>query len=769
MKGAFQSEPITPGTYEGNLRGLPTARAWSPGEPTREVPRRTYPRQGRYDSQRIGSDVGQRDPLLDLQASARTESADRIFSSPVLNIAGINFTGALPPDTVGDVGPNHYIQMVNSSRVQIFNKTGTVLAGPFVLHSLWTLGGACASGLGDPIVLYDGLADRWLMSELASTGNHLCVYVSQTADPVTGGWFLYDFTGPQFPDYPKYAVWPDAYYVSTNESSPAVYALDRVQMLSGQPATFQRFTAPALAGFLFQALTPSDLDGPTAPPAGSRNYFMRHRDDEVHNVGANDPTRDFLEVWEFHVDFADPANSTFTGPTNIAVSEFSSELCGLTSFFCFPQPGTATTLDPLREVVMWRLQYRNFGSHETLVGNFVTDVDGTDHGGIRWFELRRTPPGSGSWALFQEGTFAPDAADRWMGSIAMDGAGDIALGYSVSSTSVFPSIRYVGRLASDPQGQLPQGEHTLIAGGASQTTTTRWGDYSSMNVDPSDDCTFWYTNEYIPSGTGDWATRIGSFRFPSCLDLSVSKTDSPDPITPGQSLTYTLTVANSGPATATGVVLTDNLPTGVTFISATPSQGTCSHSGGTVTCNVGSIANGASATVTIIATPNTAGTITNSASVTANETDTNSSNNTATTSTTVQAPASGGGGGGGGCFIATAAFGSPLAAEVAVLRKFRDEDLLTHAPGRLLVAAYYGTSPPLARLIAANDGLRSATRITLRPVIWWARLALDSPVLAWSLLILGAGGLVVVVSTPLMLVRARRPGAKQPLNPRREV
>jgi hypothetical protein len=227
-----------------------------------------------------------------------------------------------------------------------------------------------------------------------------------------------------------------------------------------------------------------------------------------------DPAQDYLEIFEFQVDFATPANSTFSGPIAIPIAEIDSDLCGLSSFFCFPQPGTGTTLDPLREVIMWRLQYRNFGSHETLVGNLVTDVDGTDHGGIRWFELRKT--GAGPWSLFQEGTYAPDAAHRWMGSIAMDQAGNIALGYSVSDdTSIFPSIRYTGRLASDPPGTMPQGEVSLIAGSGSQTFATRWGDYSSMNVDPANDCTFWYTNEYMPAG-GAWQTRIGSFTFPSC-------------------------------------------------------------------------------------------------------------------------------------------------------------------------------------------------------------------------------------------------------------
>jgi hypothetical protein len=348
------------------------------------------------------------------------------------------------------------------------------------------------------------------MSEFSSSGNHLCVYISKTSDPISGGWYLYDFNVPQFPDYPKYAVWPDAYYVSTNESSPAAYALDRTRMLNGQSATFQRFTAPNMPSFPFQALIPSDIDGTTPPPSGSPNYFMRHRDGEI-NGDPPDPSNDILEIWEFRVDWNNPANSTFTCPVNITVSDFDSNLCGLSSFQCFPQPGTSVTLDPLREVVMWRLQYRNFGSYETLVGNFVTDLD-RNHGGIRWFELRKT---DGTWSLYQEGTYGPDEAHRWMGSIAMDKDGNMALGYSVSSASIYPSIRYVGRLASDTLGTMPQGEYTLVSGTASQTATNRWGDYSSMNVDPVDDCTFWYTNEYITTG-GTWKTRIGSFNFPSC-------------------------------------------------------------------------------------------------------------------------------------------------------------------------------------------------------------------------------------------------------------
>jgi hypothetical protein len=530
----FVSERVTPQVVNIDLRTLPPLESWQPGDPVREIPRRVYPRPGQAGQ---APERPSLDPLLALQESILQSTASSAFSTPTLNFEGVPFTGVHPPDTIGEVGPDHYVQIVNSivgTEVAIFDKAGNPVTS-FALDSLWTHGGPCASGHGDPIVLYDQLAARWLFSEFASSGNHLCVYISQGPDPVSGGWFLYDFPTPDFPDYPKYAVWPDAYYVSSNESSPAAYALDRNQMLVGGAATLQRFTATDLAGFDFQALIPSDLDGALPPLSGSPNYFMRHRDDEVHNVGANNPNQDYLEVWEYHVDWNTPANSTFTKTLDIAVTEFDSDLCGLFSFYCFPQPGTSVTLDPLREVIMWRLQYRNFDSYETLVGNLVTDVDGTDHGGIRWFELRKT--GVGPWTLHQEGTYAPDAAHRWMGSIAMDGSGNIALGYSVSdATSTYPSIRYTGRLAGDPLGTMTQGEHNIIAGSGSQASV-RWGDYSSMNVDPVDDCTFWYTNEYVAENNR-WRTRIASFKFPECqtepqgvLQGTISDFSTSDPIT----------------------------------------------------------------------------------------------------------------------------------------------------------------------------------------------------------------------------------------------
>ncbi len=276
-----------------------------------------------------------------------------------------------------------------------------------------------------------------------------------------------------------------------------------------------------LAGFGFQALTPSDLDGDNSLLNGAPNYYMRHRDDEAHNPGSNNPAEDYLEIWEFDVDWVTPANSTYTQTANIAVSEFDSGLCGFFAFNCFPQPGTGVTLDPLREVIMWRLAYRNFGTHEVLVGNFVTDVTGTDVGGIRWFELRRQAAGGGVWTLHQEGTHAPGGPtlNNWMGSIAMDGAGNIALGYNVVDSSTYPGLRYTGRLSTDTLGLMTVGTPTIVSGGGSNGSN-RYGDYNALTLDPVDDCTFWFTGEYNP--TTAWGTRIATFRFDRCpIDLEI--------------------------------------------------------------------------------------------------------------------------------------------------------------------------------------------------------------------------------------------------------
>ncbi len=503
IRGAEFSESVVPYEIDMDLRDLPRPPVWKLGDAIKEVPRRrTSP------ATPVAPPKPRVDPLLAIQQEAAPKTRSRSFSTTLINMDGLGFNGANPPDTVGDVGIDYYIQSTNGmagTYYTIHDKSdGGVAAGPLMMSDL---GGS--DGAGDPIVLYDSLASRWLISEFASFGNTLIVYISRTSDPITGGWHVYEFTTPNFPDYPKYAVWPDAYYVTSNEDSPAAYALPREKMLAGDPASFQRFTVAPLGGFGFNVITPCDLDGAEAPPGGSPNYIMRHRDDEAH--GGSDPSQDFLEIYEFSVDWDNPGNSTLSGPVTISVTDFDSNLNGLIDFKAIDQPGTPTRLDPLREPIMFRLVYRNFGSHETLVGSFVTDVDGTDHAGVRWFELRKS--GGSSWSLHQEGTYAPDEHSRWMSAIAMDGSGGIAMGYNISSTSVYPGIRYVGRLVSDPPGTMPRGEYTLVNGSASNASN-RYGDYSAMSVDPVNDCTFWFTGQYNTSGS--WSTRIGSFVFEEC-------------------------------------------------------------------------------------------------------------------------------------------------------------------------------------------------------------------------------------------------------------
>lgn len=455
-----------------------------------------------------------RDPLLDIQSAM---DASKLGSSliEVANFAGLD-SGAIPPDPTMDVGPNYVIQAINGGGTTwaIFNKDGTIAAGPMTLDNLGT--GACGNGLGDPIILYDPLAGRWFLSEFSGSANALCVYVSMTDDPVSGGWCNYQFNTPSFPDYPKYGVWHDAYYATSNEGggNRPVHIFDRENMLACNAARpLQTVTVPNLPGLGFQALTPADVDGTsvTNTPA----VMMRQRDDELNNGGSADPMTDILELWEVSVDWNDSANTAITGPQNILVADFDSNLCPPISVFsCIPQPGTGTRLDPLLEVIMNRLAYRDFGTHESIVGVLQTDIgDFEDHSGERWFELRRSPTEGSGWSLFQEGTYSPDAEHRFMGTIAMDGDGNILLGYNLSSSSTFPSIRYTGRLADDPAGIMSQPEGTLVAGGGSNSSS-RYGDYSQMGVDPADECTFWITAEYNPTSSSD--TRIGAIRFEGC-------------------------------------------------------------------------------------------------------------------------------------------------------------------------------------------------------------------------------------------------------------
>jgi hypothetical protein len=359
-------------------------------------------------------------------------------------------------------------------------------------------------------VQYDKLANRWILTQFSvSTLPYLqCVAVSTTSD-ATGSYYRYAFSygNTQFNDYPKMGVWPDGYYISYNIFNNAqtfagskVCAFDRAKMLAGDPtATQQCFQLSTSYG----GLLPSDLDGTTAPPAGTPNFFM--------NYGANS-----LNLWKFKVNFANSANTTFTGPTNIPVAAFNAACSG--GGACIPQPNTSNKLDSLADRLMYRLAYRNVGGTESLLVNHSVAVGTnkkTQVTSVRWYEVRNP---NGTPSVYQQGTLGTsDGIHRWMGSIASDKQGNIALGYSASSSSVKPSIRYTGRLVTDALGTM-QAENIVQAGGGSQTGTLhRWGDYSAMTVDPVDDCTFWFTTEYLKAnGTWNWSTRIASFKFPGC-------------------------------------------------------------------------------------------------------------------------------------------------------------------------------------------------------------------------------------------------------------
>jgi hypothetical protein len=441
-----------------------------------------------------------------------------VATTPGLNFAGVGngdygfSPNAAPPDTNGAVGATQYVQWVNES-FAVFNKsTGSLVSGPTAGKQLFQALGAthpCAvNNDGDPIAQYDKAAGRWVLTQFSVTGGppfYQCVAVSTTSD-ATGTYNVYAFQQPNFNDYPKLGVWPDAYYVTFNMFSgnsfqgARICALQRSTMLTGGAATQICFQLSSSFG----SLLPSDLDGATAPPAGSPNFLL--------NFGTNS-----LNLWKAHVDFTTPSNSTLMGPTNIPVASFSAACSGGS---CIPQPSTRQKLDSLGDRLMYRLAYRNFGTHDDLVVNHSVTVGSGKRSssvGVRWYQLESTTPGSGAFAVAQQGTYAPDSNFRWMGSIAMDKVGDIAVGYSVSSTSLFPSIRYTGRVPGDALGTL-EAETTLQAGNGSQLANlNRWGDYSAISVDPVDDCTFFYTTEYLKaSGTFNWSTKIGSFKFPGC-------------------------------------------------------------------------------------------------------------------------------------------------------------------------------------------------------------------------------------------------------------
>lgn len=448
--------------------------------------------------------------------AAQTEVLPPVSTTSLLNFDGIidaQGGGFVPPDTNASVGDTQVVETVNVA-YSVWNKTtGTQIMAPKSIQTLYTsLGGECATGnLSDPVVNYDKAAARWVITMIAFNNsfsiNDVCMAVSTSSD-ATGTYHVYAFSyGKVLPDYPKVGVWPDAYYVTTDSfpnggsfKGAESCAMDRTNMLAGNAAKsvcFQR-------GLTDFALLPADLDGSTAPPSGAPNYEM--------DLASSTK----LNLYKFHVDFVVTSNSTFTGPTALTVASYT-DACATTGS-CIKQPSPGELLDALGDRLMFRLAYRNFGDHEAMVVNHSIKAPGTGMApsAVRWYEVRNP---STTPVIYQSGTFGggTSATALWMGSIAMDKVGDIALGYSTSSSTLKPSIKYTGRVPTDTLGRMESSATIITGTGVQESSFNRWGDYSSMAIDPSDDCTFWYAQEYYKtSGSFNFDTRLASFKFTTC-------------------------------------------------------------------------------------------------------------------------------------------------------------------------------------------------------------------------------------------------------------
>jgi len=461
-----------------------------------------------------------------LPMPATTLSFDGIFNTQNGQTYGLFF---IPSDTNGDVGQNHYMQATNAL-LRIYDKSGTPVTSALRISDIFApLGTLCATrNDAQPVVLYDTLADRWLLSQYcqAFTPFRQMVAISKTGDP-TGAWNLYEFVMPNFKlnDYAKFGVWPDGYYMSTDEfvgdeyRGNGIFAFDRQKMLSGDPtAGYIYFNMPSAGIARLGNFLPADLDGYNPPPPGAPNTFMGYTATEY---GA---AQDALRLFDFHADFQTPSNSTFTerAESPLAVAAFDPTSPAGRGDIDVPAPGE--NLDAQSDRLMYRVAYRNFGTHESLVVNQtvrMTPVELPYRAGVRLYELRRT---GGAFSVHEQATLSDPVSSLWMGGAAQDHQGNIAAEYSIANASKHPSVEYAGRLASEPAGTF-RTPGVLVAGTGVQTAFGfRWGDYSGMTVDPVDDCTFWMTNQYYSAESQaespfSWLTKVGKFKFDECTPV----------------------------------------------------------------------------------------------------------------------------------------------------------------------------------------------------------------------------------------------------------
>lgn len=446
----------------------------------------------------------------------------------------VNFDGpnasegqATPPDPSGAVGPNHYVSGVNLV-IEVFDKEGNTLAGPTSLGNFIGDG----QNSGDPIIMYDQLADRWFVSQFNTSNNGLAIAISETPDP-TGAYFLYEFPLDSFPDYPHYAVWHDAYYMTANKGGQNIFALERDVMIAGG-------TNPQILGFTLPGVIenpntvfspePAYLLGTEFDP-NTPGYITYLQDD---GWGAS---FDHLKVWELDIDFETPGNSSVSSPLEVPVTPFDSFLAPFGSGE-LQQPGTGQRIDMITGVISYAAHYRPFEDHNSWLVTFNVDVqEDNNTAGVRWIELRNND--TDPWTVFQEGTYAPaDGNSRFMGSGAIDAQGNIGLAFNIGGPDLPVGVAYTGRFANDPLGEMTVPEETIVDGIGVQSTTNRFGDYSQLSMDP-DNFTFWHTAEYFASNNF-WTTRIAAFNLSSGLetDLGITNVINPN----DGSLTTTETV-----------------------------------------------------------------------------------------------------------------------------------------------------------------------------------------------------------------------------------
>ena len=526
-----------------------------------------------------------------------------------------------PPDPNGDVGPNHYVQAVNTAYA-IYDKTGTLLAS-FTEDRLWSGSPTPCStdSQGDPIVLYDALADRWILTHFAftspATGRvppfYQCIAVSKSGDPVAGGWWLYpvrmdNAAHPWLNDYAKFGVWHDCLYMSANGFNGAdvfqstIFAsFSRADMYAGASLTASIGYNPDTSAF---TMIPANLSGQAGAlvPPGTPAYFV-----------AESQSFFGFEVRKFVPGPNCGAGGTLAAPVVVSQLSYSVPAGAIV-----PQPGTTTKLDTVGDQLMQKAQYRKIGAVESLWVAHTFRSSNIGPTGVQWAQINVTGGTVSTTALQQQNYDPGDSLYRWLPSLGVDGQGNMAVGYSRSGSGGknYPGIYYSGRLASDAPGTLPQTETTLIAGGSSQTgmcggfACTRWGDYAAMSVDPADDCTFWLTNQYYPGppdvNTVAWHTRIGSFKFPGCAatsrsaSLAISNSDGVASVTPGAAVTYTIVVTNAGPFAVSGATVTDFPPpalTGVTWTCSASAGSGCPASGSvSINTSAVNLQNGGSAT-----------------------------------------------------------------------------------------------------------------------------------------------------------------------------